>query len=104
MRGFVDRFNEACNSGNSSSQTSGGDLTIDEFLKQSVSIEKNTAIRTFNEKGIMFGLILLYGIPDFTNEDRVKEFSLKGDINNMKRNFQKTEKAISTFLKMLGLQ
>lgn len=104
MQGFVDRFNEACNSGNSTSETSGGSLTIGDFIKQSASIKKNAAISTFNEEGIMFGLILLYGIPDLTDEDRIKEYSIDGDINSAKKNFQKTERAVSTFLKMLGLQ
>lgn len=104
MRGFVDRFNKACNSGQSQKNTPKNKKGIKEFLSDSARIQKNAPIAKFNERGIMFGLIVLYGIPDLTNRDRLKELAPENDINGFKRRMQSTEKAVTTLLKMLGLE
>lgn len=103
MRGFVDRFNKACNSGNNSKETSTSKKSLDDFLKGSLKVQKNSPIATFNERGIMFGVILLYGVPDINNADRLKEIVPEDRIEATKRQVTQTQKAISTFLKMLGL-
>lgn len=104
MRGFTDRFNKACNSGsNETKDTPKDKKSLDEFLKSAVKVDKNAPISEFNETGIMFGLILLYGIPDLDNPERLKEIAPEGRIAYMKNQYKATEKAISTLLKMLGL-
>jgi hypothetical protein len=104
MRGFTDRFNKACNSGlNDTKDTPKDKKSLADFLKSAVKVEKNAPISEFNEKGIMFGLILLYGIPDLTNPERLKEIAPENRIAYMKNQYKATEKAISTLLKMLGL-
>ena len=104
MRGFVDRFNKACNSGDTSNKNIYRDKKdLKDFLKDAINVEKNAPIFKFNEKGIMFGLILLYGIPDITNTDRLKEIVPEGSIESMKKKYAVSGKAIETFLKMLGL-
>lgn len=103
MRGFVDRFNKACNSTSSNGkQTTKDKKDLNETFKPSLKIEKNSPIATFNEKGIMFGVILLYGIPDLSNE-RLKDIVPESRIAGLKNQYKTTEKAISTFLKILGL-
>jgi hypothetical protein len=51
----------------------------------------------------MFGLILLYGIPDLSDPRRFKDIVSKEKLKELERNYQQTEKAINLFLKMLGL-
>lgn len=104
MRGFVDRFNKACNSGQTQKNTPKNKQGIKEFLSDSARVQKNAPIAQFNDRGIMFGLIVLYGIPDLTNRDRLKDLMPEGDINGFKARMQVTEKAITTLLKMLGLE
>lgn len=104
MRGFVERFNKACNSGSSDKkETTKDKKDLKDFLKQAVKVEKNAPIATFNERGIMFGLILLYGIPDLSNPERLKEIVPESQVAGLKAQYKVTEKAISTFLKILGL-
>jgi len=103
MSGFVDRFNKACNSGTASKELPKDKTSLKDFLVPSANIDKNAPISKFNEKGIMFGLILLYGIPDVTNSERLKELVPEGNTESMKKQYERTGKAISTLLKMLGL-
>ena len=105
MRGFVDRFNDACNSGASEKETPKDNKLIGDFLKSAVKVEKNSPIATFNDKGIMFGLILLYGIPDFTDKERIQNIVPEASkIEVLKKQYANTGKAISTLLKILGLE
>jgi len=103
MRGFVDRFNKACNSSTSAKETSISDKSLKDYLKDAAKVEKNAPIATFNEKGIMLGLILLYGVPDLSNPDRVKDIVPENQVEGLKKKYESTSKAISIFLKMLGL-
>jgi hypothetical protein len=103
MRGFVDRFNKACYSGESKKDTPSDKKSIEDFLKNSVKTEKNTSIAAYNEKGIMLGVILLYGIPDLSDPDRLREIAPDNQTESLKKRLKQTEKAISTFIKMLGL-
>lgn len=105
MQGFVDRFNEACNSGEStSSEVPENYTSLQDFIKNSVSKTRNAAISQFNEEGAMFGVVLLYGVPDFEGEERKKELKAAGDVSKIKRNYEQTGKAITTLLKMFGLE
>jgi hypothetical protein len=101
MRGFVDRFNKACNSGTFKKETPKNTKDIGDFLKDAVKIEKNVPIGTFNDRGIMFGLIFLYGIPD---PKRIDNFVPESQVKRMKNMYISTDKAITTLLKMLGLR
>jgi hypothetical protein len=103
MRGFVDRFNKACNTSTSSKETSTSDISLEDYLKDAVTTERNASIATFNEKGIMLGLILLYGIPNLDDPDRLKEIVPEDQIEGLEKKYESTSSAISTFLKMLGL-
>lgn len=104
MRGFVDRFNKACNSSNSNKQETTKDKKdLKDFLKQAAKVEKNAPIAAFNERGIMFGVILLFGIPDLSNPERLKDIVPENRVASLKAQYKVTEKAISTFLKILGL-
>jgi len=104
MKGFVDRFNKACNSGNSKNEVPKSTKKLSEFLSNSAKITKNSPIAKFNEKGIMFGLILLYGIPDLSNPERLKLIVPESNIENAKKRYASSGKAIETLLKMLGLE
>lgn len=104
MRGFVERFNKACSSTNSNSkQTTKDNRDLKDTFKYALKVEKNSPIATFNEKGIMFGVILLYGIPDLSNPERLKNIVPESRIGGLKNQYKTTEKAISSFLKILGL-
>jgi hypothetical protein len=98
MRGFVDRFNKACNSGTSSNGTPKNSKDL-----ASAGVQKNAPIARFNERGIMFGVVLLYGIPDLSNPDRLKDIVPEYKIKSMKKQYENSGKAISTLLTMLGL-
>lgn len=103
MSGFVERFNKACNSSSSDrKETTKDKKSLKESFKDASKPEKNAPIAKFNEKGIMFGVILLYGTPD-TSSDRLKEIVPESRIASLKDQYKTTEKAISTFLKILGL-
>jgi hypothetical protein len=103
MRGFVDRFNKACNSGTSTKETPKDSKSLNDYLKNAGKVEKNSPIATFNEKGIMLGLILLYGIPNLDDPNRLKEIVPENSAEGLKKKYEDTGKAISTLLKMLGL-
>jgi hypothetical protein len=103
MQGFVERFNRACNSGSINKEVPKEKKSMIDFLKNSIKVEKNTPISKYNETGIMFGLILLYGIPDLSDPRRFKDIVSKEKLKELERNYQQTEKAINLFLKMLGL-
>jgi len=104
MRGFVERFNKACNSSSSNSkQTTKDKKDIKDTFNGALKVEKNSPIATFNEKGIMFGVILLYGIPDLSDTERLKDIVPESRVSGLKSRYKATEKAISTFLKILGL-
>ena len=104
MRGFVDRFNEACNSGEADKPAPKEKKDIEEFLRDAVQVQKNSPIAKYREKGLMAGVILLTGIPDLGNKDRLKEFVPESEFDAMKAQVESTEKAITTLMKMLGLE
>lgn len=105
MKGFVDRFNRACNSTSNNAKSTPKDIKdVKEYLKNVAKVEKNSPIATFNEKGIMFGLILLYGIPDLSNLERLEEIVPPSRVEGLKNQYKVTGKAISSFLKILGLE
>lgn len=125
MRGFVDRFNKACNYGDSDKATakdykiestainkaisdagksSGIPVSKNVIPAISAKVEKNTPISAFNERGIMLGLILLYGIPNLNDKDRLKRIVPEANVESLKKQLKQTEKATSTLLKMLGLE
>lgn len=104
MRGFVDRFNRACSTPSSEKkEIPKNEKDLKSFLEKVAKKEKNAPISTFNEEGIMLGVILLYGIPDLSNPDRLSDIVSPNRIAGLKSQYQNTEKAISTFLTMLGL-
>lgn len=103
MNGFVDRFNKACNSSASKKEVPKNTNKLDELIKTSATIDKNAPISKYNDKGIMFGLILLYGIPDLSNPERLKSIVPESRIANLKKTYAVTGKAIESLLKILGL-
>ena len=66
------------------------------------STTENGGISQYLDKGIMFGVIFLYGVPGAPEglSPLLTEREAKFFINS----FDKTEKAIETMLKLLGLQ
>jgi len=106
MRGFVDRFNKACNTSNADTIVLKEDpkTKLEKFLVQTTKLQKNASIAKFNENGIMFGVILLYGIPTLNDPDRFKRIVPESKIGVFKNCLASSEKAISILLKMLGLE
>lgn len=99
MAGFVDRFNKASSLGDTASgvqQSEQPNYTV-------AKITKNGGIGQYTEKGIMFGVILLFGYPDLS-ADRLVEVVPPGEVEALKAKIKVTEKAVATFVKLLGLE
>lgn len=91
MQGFVDRFNQA---------------TTSEDVKQFPSKSNDNkagGISQYMDQGIMAGVILLYGIPD-VNGSYFKEMVPPDKMKQVQKSFDKSQKALKVFLKLLGLE
>jgi len=99
MAGFVDRFNKASSLGDTTSgvqQSEQPNYTV-------AKITKNGGIGQYTEKGIMFGVILLFGYP-YLSTERLVEVVPPGEVEALKAKIKVTEKAVATFVKLLGLE
>ena len=99
MAGFVERFNKASSLGDTTSgvqQSEQPNYTV-------AKITKNGGIGQYTEKGIMFGVILLFGYP-YLSTERLVEVVPPGEVEALKAKIKVTEKAVATFVKLLGLE
>jgi hypothetical protein len=97
MEGFVTRFNQASTINNT---TTG--------LNRSGGIPMTTTndgIAKYHEKGIMMGMIVLYGIPSPAGmKARLTEIAAPAERAAMQKRVEGTEQAIRLLLKMFGLE
>ncbi len=90
MQGFADRFNAASSVGN-----------VDRLEGKGAS-EVQGGVANYVEKGIMFGVILLFGIPS-PDGAFFKEMVPPGIAKEFEDKLTKGDAAIKSFLKILGL-
>lgn len=95
MRGFLRRFNRASNLGDTQNQQG-------PKPNRFIQTETRTPIAQFREQGIMFGVILLFGFPQI-NRARLEEIVPPGRVNSFISDLERTERAITALLKLLGL-
>lgn len=96
MYGFMDRFNEAC-------QTSNAETGLKTGSDNPFAVDRGGGIAQYDDKGIMFGLILLYGFVD-PKDERLLDYVPKHELAAVKRDMKQTETAIGVLLEMLGLK
>lgn len=95
MRGFLRRFNRASNLGDTENQQGPEKGPF-------VQTETRTPIAQFREQGIMFGVILLFGFPEI-NRARLEDIVPPGRVDRFISDLERTEKAVDSLLKLLGL-
>jgi len=95
MMGFVERFNEAANT-----PTTQTDLSQEKDTP--IAVSTDGGIAQYNDQGIMFGVILLYGFPTI-NPDRLKRLVLPEETKQFEKKLEASQKAIETLLNLLGL-
>jgi hypothetical protein len=101
MEGFVNRFNKASSMG--SSEAGSNQAGAQNTPGNSVAvIDQGGGIAQYREKGIMFGVILLFGIPT-PSVERLREIVDPSEVKALQAKLKMTEKAITTLLKLLGL-
>jgi len=101
MEGFVNRFNKASSMG--SSEAGSNQAGAQNTPGNSVAvIDQGGGIAQYREKGIMFGVILLFGIPT-PSVERLREIVDPSEVKALQAKLQTTEKAITSLLKLLGL-
>jgi hypothetical protein len=112
MSNFVGRFNQASNLGNTSSGV-GQTETLQSILEEErhtgrdspFEVTQGGGIAQYSEQGIMFGVILLFGFPNPKNlEQRLLEITDPSQVKALKASLESTEKAITTMMKLLGLE
>jgi hypothetical protein len=95
MDGFLQRFNQACQIGNTKSGVK---------TQGPATSTANGGIAQYTEQGIMFGVILLFAIPDVSDPKRLLQIVKPEDLDKYKTQLQTTEQAISVLMKLLGLK
>jgi hypothetical protein len=93
MEGFVDRFNSASRLDNVEKENKEPDNPF---------VASQGGISQFTEKGVYFGLILLFGLPSL-DKDRLEEMFIPEKTGAVEGQIKATQKAIETLLKLLGL-
>jgi len=99
MANFVDRFNQASQVGNTASSVK----PVRPESKIPATTTVNGGIAQYTEKGIMFGVIILFAEPDLTDPKRLLTIVKPEDLEKYKTELGTTEKAVSTLMKLLGL-
>jgi hypothetical protein len=93
MAGFVDRLNSASRLDNVEKENKQPDNPF------AVS---QGGIAQFTERGVYFGLIMLFGYP-FVDKERLDEMFLPEETGGVEVKIKATQKAVETLLKLLGL-
>lgn len=89
MQNFVRKFNSAI-------------LTEEVGGLQVGANDKPTSVASLQDKGIMAGVILLYGYPQL-NGDYVGNLVPESEVKNLEKSLDKSKKALEAFLTLLGL-
>jgi len=99
MVNFVDRFNQASQVGNTAPSVK--PVRPEDKIPATTTV--NGGIAQYTEKGIMFGVIILFAEPDLTDPKRLLQVVGPKDLEKYKTELGTTEKAVSTLMKLLGL-
>lgn len=95
IQNFVERFNQGAQIGNAEQGTAKGP-------DSPFAVTKGGGIAQYTDKGIMFGIILLFGFPG-PGSMSLDALVSEQDRNSFLNSFEDTEKAITTLLQLLGL-
>ena len=90
MQGFLDRFNAATQSGDVSEYSGKG------------APDTPKGLATYAEKGIMAGIILLYGFPELSSDYILEMVDVEGAAK-LQANMKKTMTAVDSFKKLVGI-
>lgn len=94
MQGFVDRFNRACSQGRAKATGEG---------MFSAGVEKNSPIALYSEEGIMYGVVLLYGVSGRGSVESGDILS-QSKMQAVERDATRSVESVATLLRMLGLE